>query len=68
MHLKDFETARVNFEAMVTLHYQPAPAHYNLGLLAAARGDLAEARRRYELSLTADPGFKPAREALAKLK
>ena len=68
MHLKDFAVARVNYEAMVALNYDLAPAHFNLGLLAAARGDLEEARRRYGLALAADPAFMPAKQALAKLK
>ena len=53
---------------MVALNYDLAPAHFNLGLLAAARGDLEEARRRYGLALAADPAFVPAKQALAKLK
>ena len=45
-----------------------AGANFNLGLMAARNGDRAEAERRYKLALQADPTFKPARDALAKLK
>jgi arylsulfatase A-like enzyme/Tfp pilus assembly protein PilF len=68
MHLKDYDTAQTQYEALVELQHEVAPAHYNLGLLAAARGDQAEAKRRYQLALKADPAFKPAQDALARLK
>jgi Tfp pilus assembly protein PilF len=45
-----------------------APAHYNLGLIALRRADRAEAARRFQLALKADPAFTPARDALEKLK
>ena len=62
------EVARTQFEAMIAMAYQVAPANFNLGLMAARNGDRAEAERRYKLALQADPTFKPARDALAKLK
>jgi Tfp pilus assembly protein PilF len=68
MRLGDFDLAREQFEQMVALGYQLAPAHFNLGVIAARQGNAAEAVRRYRLALQADPGFKPASEALAKLK
>jgi tetratricopeptide (TPR) repeat protein len=68
MRLGNFDVARVQFEAMIELGHQVAPAHFNLGLIAARRGDLSEARRRYELALKTDPAFKPARDAIARLK
>jgi choline-sulfatase len=68
MRLDNLQVARVQFEAMITLGYQLAPAHYNLGVIALRRGDRAEAQRRYKLALEADPAFAPARTALAKLK
>jgi Tfp pilus assembly protein PilF len=43
-------------------------AQFNLGIIAARKGDLAEAARRYRLALAADPSFKPAQEALARMK
>ena len=52
---------------MIALGYQVAAAHFNLGVIAARRGDRAEAERRYRLALEADPKFKPAIDALAKL-
>lgn len=68
MRLNRLDVAHPQFEAMIDLGYQVAPAHYNLGVIALRRGDRAEAERRYKLALQADPRFKPAREALAKLK
>lgn len=68
MRLERFEVARVQFEAMIELGHQVAPAHFNLGVIASRRGDRDEARRRYSLALAADPQFKPARDALARLK
>jgi arylsulfatase A-like enzyme/Tfp pilus assembly protein PilF len=68
LRVEKFDVAERAFNAMIDADYQPAPAHFNLGLLAQRRGDIAEARRRYGLALRADPSFKPARDALARLK
>jgi arylsulfatase A-like enzyme/Tfp pilus assembly protein PilF len=68
LRVQRFDIAERAFNAMIAAAYQAAPAHYNLGLLAQRRGDADEARRRYELALRADPSFKPARDALARLK
>ena len=68
MRNDSLEVARAQFEAMIDLSYQVAPAQYNLGIIALRRGDKAEAERRYKLALQVDPAFKPARDALAKLK
>jgi arylsulfatase A-like enzyme/Tfp pilus assembly protein PilF len=68
LKLGALEAAAAAFERMIALNYRVAPAHYNLGLMAQRTGDRAEAERRFQLALKADPSFKPAREALAKLK
>jgi arylsulfatase A-like enzyme/Tfp pilus assembly protein PilF len=68
LRTNNLEVARTQFEAMIELGHQIAPAHYNLGVIAARRGDRTEAERRYKLALRTDPTFKPARDALAKLK
>lgn len=68
MRLGDFATARVQYLEMIALAHQVAPAHFNLGVIAERQGDRAEAARRYGLALAADPAFKPAQDALAKLK
>ena len=63
-----FPPSDEQFAAMIDLRYQVAPAQFNLGLIAQKRGDSKEAGRRFRLALEADPAFKPARDALAKLK
>jgi tetratricopeptide (TPR) repeat protein len=68
MRLGNLDMARTQFEYLLQLGYQVAPAHFNLGVIAARRGDRAEAARRYRLALEADPAFKPARDALAAIK
>jgi tetratricopeptide (TPR) repeat protein len=68
MRLGRVEVARTQFEQLVQLGYQVAPSQFNLGIIAAAAGDRAEAERRFGLALKADPQFKPALDALAKLK
>lgn len=68
VRLDRFDVAERSFTIMIGADYQPAPAHYNLGLIAQRRGEPAEARRRFTLALKADPAFKPARDALARLK
>ena len=68
LKLGAFDVAAGEFERMIALNYRVAPAHYNLGLMAQRNGDRVEAGRRFQLALKADPAFKPARDALAKLK
>jgi arylsulfatase A-like enzyme/Tfp pilus assembly protein PilF len=68
MRLDRLDVAEQQFAEMVRLGYQVAPAQYNLGVIAVRRGDRAEAARRFRQALDADPGFKPAREALAKIR
>jgi tetratricopeptide (TPR) repeat protein len=45
-----------------------SPAHWRLGNLLEKKGDQAGARAAYEAAVAEDPSFKPAREALQKLK
>jgi arylsulfatase A-like enzyme/Tfp pilus assembly protein PilF len=68
LKLGRLDVAAAEFERMVALHYRAAAAHYNLGLMAERRGNRDEAERRFRLALEADPSFRPAREALARLK
>ena len=68
LRLGRIDVATAQFAAMIDLRYQVAPAQFNLGLIAQKRGDSKEAGRRFRLALEADPAFKPARDALAKLK
>ena len=68
MRLGDLDLAATHFAEMIALSHQVAPAHYNLGVIASRRGDRDEAVRRYRLALAADPAFKPAAEALKKVR
>jgi tetratricopeptide (TPR) repeat protein len=68
MRLGDLDRAALHFRRMVELKHQVAAAQYNLGVIAARRGDRAGAERQYRLAIAADPGFKPALDALARLK
>ena len=68
MRLGNVDLAGAQFSEMIALGYEVAPAQFNLGIIAASRQDNAEATRRFKLALQADPNFKPARDALAKIK
>ncbi|MGE3191014.1 MAG: tetratricopeptide repeat protein, partial [Vicinamibacterales bacterium] len=59
--------ARRQFEAMVALGYRVAPAHFNLGVMDLRAGDRAAAAAHFRAALAADPAFRPAAEALARL-
>ena len=62
------DLAGTHFERMIELKHQVPGAQFNLGIIAARKGDPVEAARRYRLALAADPSFKPAQEALARMK
>jgi protein O-GlcNAc transferase len=64
MRTGDLDLAAKHFERMIVLKYRTAPAQFNLGVIAARKGDRVEAARRYKLALAADPTFKPAIDAL----
>jgi Tfp pilus assembly protein PilF len=68
MRTGELDVAARHFERMIELGHQVAPAQFNLGVIAARKGDHAEAVRRYKLSLAADPTFKPAQDALQRLR
>ncbi len=68
LRLGAFDVAAEHFARLIEMKYRVAPAHYNLGLIALRRADRAEAARRFQLALKADPAFTPARDALEKLK
>lgn len=67
MKLGRLDLAREQSEKMIELGYRVAPAHYNLGVIAARLGNQTEAARHYRDALAADPAFQPAREALSKI-
>ncbi len=68
MRLGRANLARPQYEAMIALGYRVAPAEFNLGFIAEGAGDLELARKHYRAALAANPAFKPAIDALAKLR
>ena len=68
MRTGNLDLAATHFEKMIELKHQVPGAQFNLGVIAARKGDAGEAARRYRLALAADPSFKPAQEALARMK
>jgi len=68
MRLRSLDLARQQFEKLIELKYRVADAHFNLGLIAEARRDVAGARAHYQAALKANPRFQEARAALARLK
>ncbi len=59
------DLAAREYEAAVRRERRHAGAHLGLGNLAAARGDLAEAERRYRAALAVDPRLADALNNLA---
>jgi tetratricopeptide (TPR) repeat protein len=68
MRTGNLDLAAIHFEKMIELKHQVPGAQFNLGVIAARKGDLTEATRRYRLALAADPAFKPAQDALSRMK
>ena len=68
MRTGNLDLAATHFERMIELKHQIPGAQFNLGVIAARRGNTAEAARRYRLALAADPSFKPAHDALERMK
>jgi cytochrome c-type biogenesis protein CcmH/NrfG len=60
--------ARAVLERSVRLQPANAQAHFNLGLLAAARGQAADAIRHFEEALRLDPDNKETAAALAEVR
>lgn len=67
-HLAGEHGAAIEMQTQVVVaRPADAEAHYRLGVFFAASGDRTAARRAFEASLSARPGFAPAEEALARL-
>ena len=67
IEIRDFEQAAREFEAVVKRSPQSPSARYNLGNVLLPLGRLQEAAKAFERALILDPGYRPAREALARL-
>jgi arylsulfatase A-like enzyme/Flp pilus assembly protein TadD len=68
MNLRRFDVAEPHLRLLLERKYQPSRTHFALGKLAEARGDKVAAEAEYRRALAIEPGFAPAREALASLK
>ncbi len=62
----ELDAARQQFDEAIRLMPNDASAHYNLGVLFVALKQLDQARSEFQNALSADPGYLPAREALAR--
>lgn len=69
IYAKDNDTIKA-MEALkmsVSLNWNDADAHYNLGVAYARQQDWANARRSFETALRLKPDFQQAKDALAQL-
>ncbi|HJR59070.1 MAG TPA: sulfatase-like hydrolase/transferase [Vicinamibacterales bacterium] len=62
------EIAEPQLEILLQLKYQPSRTHFALGQIAQMRGRKDEAAGHYRKAIELEPGFAPARKALADLK
>ena len=62
-----YDIAEPELRLLVKLDYQPSRTRFALGRLAEAKGDRVTAAAEYRRALALEPGFAPAREALAAL-
>ena len=67
MTLGDADGALREYEEALRLNPKLPTAHHNIALLYMKRGDTTQARRHLETALSIDPGYEPARQALAAL-
>jgi arylsulfatase A-like enzyme len=65
--LRRFDEARAQLEAALELDPRYDPAHYYLGALHEARGNVQPALDAYRRNLALRPEYVPAREAVARL-
>lgn len=68
MRWGDRERAETAFKAALSLNSTDSHAHYNLGLICAASGRIAQAREEFQAALAADPNNPEISAALAKLQ
>jgi tetratricopeptide (TPR) repeat protein len=64
----ELEKARGELAEAVRLQPKFAWAHYNLGLVLLQQKKSEEAARAFRQALASDPGFRPAKDALARLE
>ena len=67
MRLRQYDTARAEFERLLQMGYRPSRMHFGLGQIAEAGGDARKAIAEYRLALQFEPGFAEATAALSRL-
>jgi choline-sulfatase len=67
MRTRQFDTARVQFEALLRMGYRPSRMHFGLAQVAEAAGDTARAIAEYREAIRLEPSFADAKAALARL-
>ena len=67
MRLRQFDTARPQFEALLKMGYRPSRMHFGLAQIAEATGDTQQAIAEYRLALKLEPGFAEASSGLSRL-
>lgn len=68
MRMRQPETARPQFEALLAMGYRPSRMHYGLAQVAEAAGESTRAIAEYKKALQLEPGLKEAANALARLE
>ncbi len=64
----DTAEAERMFKKVLTLDSRNADAHYNLGAIAEARGDVAQALNAYRMASQINPNDKDFRDAVAQIE
>jgi tetratricopeptide (TPR) repeat protein len=64
----DTAEAERMFQKVLTLDSRNADAHYNLGAIAEARGDVAQALNAYRMASQINPNDKDFRDAVAQIE
>lgn len=67
MTLRRYDLAEPHLKVLAQQQYQPSRTHYALGIIAESRGDKATAASEYRRSISLDPKFAAAQEALKRV-
>jgi arylsulfatase A-like enzyme/Tfp pilus assembly protein PilF len=67
MRTRQFDTARPQIEALLTMGYRPGRMHFALAQIAESKGDTKQAMAEYRLALQSEPGLAEAKRAMDRL-